>query len=178
MDWSGYTKTIEAAPNRSVFCLHACAHNPTGIDPTPEQWRTLAEIFKRKDHFVLFEWVWPRGYGESERFRSAAYLGFVSGSVETDRFSIELFFHQYGIRGAVAVGFGKNFGLYGERVGALHMVCKDAEEKAATFHQVLCYNRWENSGPPRFGAEVVSRASCKGPKLNRCRSRSFCTMMP
>jgi aspartate/tyrosine/aromatic aminotransferase len=140
MDWEGYTRCIEEAPDRSVFCLHACAHNPTGIDPTPDQWHVLAKLFKRKKHFVLFD---------------AAYLGFVSGSVETDRIGIELFMHEYQIPGMVAVGFGKNFGLYGERVGALHAVCADEQEKAKVAHQLLLYNRWEHSGPPRFGAEVV-----------------------
>ena len=61
LDFPAFLSTVEAAPDRSVFCLHACAHNPTGIDPLPDQWMQLARVFARKHHFAFWD---------------AAYLGF------------------------------------------------------------------------------------------------------
>lgn len=60
---------LKAAPEKSVFLLHACAHNPTGVDPTPEQWNVIAEVMLEKGHYAFFD---------------CAYQGFASGDLERD----------------------------------------------------------------------------------------------
>jgi aspartate aminotransferase len=69
LDFSGFVGSLKAAPARSVFLLHACAHNPTGIDPSLEQWKEIAEIMLEKGHFAFFD---------------AAYQGFASGDLDRD----------------------------------------------------------------------------------------------
>ena len=67
LNFEGFTAALEDAPSGTAVLLHACAHNPTGVDPTPEQWVKLAEIFERKGHLAFFD---------------MAYQGFASGSLE------------------------------------------------------------------------------------------------
>ena len=103
LDYEGYLADIEAAPAGSVFLLHACAHNPTGVDPTPDQWRQISRTILDKGHHVLLD---------------CAYQGFASGDAEADAFAIRLFLDE-GHSLLLAQSFAKNFGLYGERVGTL-----------------------------------------------------------
>lgn len=88
----------QAEPN-SVVILHACAHNPTGFDPSKEQWREIAHLMKARNLFPLFD---------------AAYLGFNSGSLDEDAFAIRLFIGEMEMEAGVCVSFAKNMGLYGE----------------------------------------------------------------
>lgn len=69
LDFEGFTEALHSAPNKSVFLLHACAHNPTGVDPTPDQWEKLADIFLQRGHFAFFD---------------CAYQGFASGDLDRD----------------------------------------------------------------------------------------------
>jgi aspartate aminotransferase len=69
LDFDGFLSALHSAPDRSPFLLHACAHNPTGVDPTPEQWEKLADAFLAKKHFAFFD---------------CAYQGFASGDLDRD----------------------------------------------------------------------------------------------
>jgi aspartate aminotransferase len=93
-----YLSTLQAAVPGSVIVLHACAHNPTGLDPTPRQWKEIGAIMKRRSLFPLFD---------------AAYLGFNSGDFAKDAFAIRYFIHELGMESAVCLSFAKNMGLYG-----------------------------------------------------------------
>jgi aspartate/tyrosine/aromatic aminotransferase len=73
LDYQGFSADVEQAPDGSFFVLHTCAHNPTGIDPSPEQWDELSQLFKRKKHVILFD---------------TAYQGFASGDPERDAYSV------------------------------------------------------------------------------------------
>lgn len=69
LDFNGFLSALQSAPGRSVFLLHACAHNPTGVDPTPEQWVQIADIFVKKGHYAFID---------------CAYQGFASGDLDRD----------------------------------------------------------------------------------------------
>ena len=89
---------LQNAPSKSVVILHAVAHNPTGIDPTPEQWQMIAAVIKEKGIFVVMD---------------IAYQGFTSGNLNDDASTVRFFVKQ-GFEFFVAQSFSKNFGLYSE----------------------------------------------------------------
>jgi aspartate aminotransferase len=120
--------------------LHACAHNPTGVDPTQEQWKAISEACKSKNHFVFFD---------------LAYLSFASGDPDKDAWALRYFVDQ-GHSIALAQSFAKNFGLYGERVGAFSLVCESAEEKKRVESQLKILVRAMYSNPPIHGARIVA----------------------
>ena len=139
LDFAGMLADVEAAPDGSVFLLHACAHNPTGVDPSAEQWATLSGALRR--HVVMFD---------------CAYQGFASGDADRDAASIRRFVAD-GHELLLAQSFAKNFGLYGERVGALSVVCADAAERTRVESQLKRIARPIWSNPPAHGARVVAR---------------------
>jgi aspartate aminotransferase len=98
LDIDSYYSALKSAEPNSVVIIHACAHNPTGCDPSKEQWRELARIFKEKKLFPLFD---------------AAYLGFNSGNVDDDAFAIRLFIEEMKLEAGICLSFAKNMGLYG-----------------------------------------------------------------
>jgi aspartate aminotransferase, mitochondrial len=139
-DFEGLLADIEAAPAGSIFLLHACAHNPTGVDPSSEQWRTVSNAILRKGHHVLLD---------------CAYQGFASGDAEADAFAIRLFLDE-GHSLLLAQSFATNFGLYGERVGTLSVVCADAASAGRVLSQLKCIVRPMYSSPPIHGALIVN----------------------
>lgn len=106
-DCAGMLRYLNTLAAGSIVLLHAAAHNPTGVDPTQENWRQIADVMKAKKLFPFFD---------------TAYQGFASGSLETDAYPIRLF-NERGFQMVVAQSYAKNMGLYGERIGALHVVC-------------------------------------------------------
>jgi aspartate aminotransferase, cytoplasmic len=144
LDFEGMKAAIKAAPERSIILLHPCAHNPTGVDPTPEQWRDLAVILKERKHFPFFD---------------CAYQGFASGDLDRDASAVRYFVEQ-GFELVVAQSFAKNFGLYGERAGCFHFVAApspDAHEITDRVKsQLEVLQRSEISNPPIYGARVAS----------------------
>lgn len=110
---------FRAAPG-SIVLLHACAHNPTGVDLTADQWAVLAKLFHSKNLFPFFD---------------VAYQGYATGDVERDVLPIKIFL-DYGHQLIVTQSFAKNLGLYGERVGALHFVTKTKETAAKVLSQI------------------------------------------
>ncbi|KAK7014957.1 aspartate aminotransferase [Favolaschia claudopus] len=140
LDFAGFIGTLKAAPERSVFLLHACAHNPTGVDPTQEQWTTIAETMLEKKHYAFID---------------CAYQGFASGDLDKDAWAVR-FFVEKGVTMLVCQSFAKNAGLYGERVGALHVVSPNKETSAKVKSQLSVLSRSEISNPPTHGARIVS----------------------
>lgn len=119
--------------------LHGCCHNPTGIDPTLEQWQTIADLVKQQKALPLFDF---------------AYQGFATG-IDEDAASVRLFTEQFDEL-LVANSFSKNFGLYNERAGAFTLVAKEAAVAAQAFSQVKSIIRGIYSNPPSHGALVVA----------------------
>jgi aspartate aminotransferase len=101
---------LENAEDGSVVLLHVCGQNPTGVDPTLEQWQKTIEIMKRKNLFPFFD---------------NAYQGYVSGDLQSDAYPIHLFLEQ-GFEMLISQSFSKSMGLYGERAGPLHVVVNDS----------------------------------------------------
>jgi len=140
LDFKGMMADLEAAPAGSVVLLHGCAHNPTGIDPTPEQWGQIAELCKRRGLLPFFD---------------VAYQGFASGSLDTDAAAPRLFVDA-GLEVIVAQSYSKNLGLYGERVGATVVVTSDKEGAGRVLSQLKKIARPLWSNPPLHGARIAA----------------------
>lgn len=141
-----YLKAIADAPKGSLFILHATAHNPTGMDPKPEDWKRILKALSDNGHLPLFD---------------CAYQGFTTGDLAKDawapRYAIDSGLYKFpGI--LVCQSFAKNCGMYGERVGAFHVVLPkhDAALNSAVFSQLSKIIRSEISNPPGYGSKVVS----------------------
>lgn len=122
-----------------VVLFHGCCHNPTGIDPTAEQWQQLAELSQANGWLPLFDF---------------AYQGFARG-LDEDAEGLRIFAasHQELI---VASSYSKNFGLYNERVGAITVVAAEASVADTAFSQVKYTIRANYSNPPAHGAAIVA----------------------
>ncbi|THH16745.1 hypothetical protein EW146_g3945 [Bondarzewia mesenterica] len=140
LDFAGLKEDLKNAPEKSIVLLHACAHNPTGVDPTPEQWAEISEIVKEKQLFPFFD---------------MAYQGFASGSTTRDAFAVRHFVSQ-GHQIALSQSFAKNMGLYGERVGAFSLTTASPEEKARVDSQLKIVIRPMYSNPPMHGAQIAN----------------------
>jgi aspartate/tyrosine/aromatic aminotransferase len=125
-------------PVGDVILLHACCHNPTGIDPTPEQWKKLADAVYGRGLLPLLDF---------------AYQGFADG-IDEDAVGLRAF-SRPGAELMVCSSFSKNFGLYCERVGALTIVAKDRQSADTVQSQVKVCIRSNYSNPPAHGAELV-----------------------
>ncbi|KAI8870354.1 aspartate aminotransferase [Ramicandelaber brevisporus] len=141
LDFEGFTGALESAPEGSIFVIHACAHNPTGVDPSDDQWKAVAEIMKRRKLFPFFD---------------CAYQGFRSGNVDKDASAVRYFVEQ-GFELFVCQSFAKNFGLYGERTGALTVVLKDKATTALVSSQLNRLSRATISTASAYGAKIVGR---------------------
>eukprot|EP01114_Cavostelium_apophysatum_P011884 TRINITY_DN2643_c0_g1_i1.p1 TRINITY_DN2643_c0_g1~~TRINITY_DN2643_c0_g1_i1.p1 ORF type:complete len:434 (+),score=91.51 TRINITY_DN2643_c0_g1_i1:83-1303(+) len=140
LDYDGFIADIKAAPEGSVILLHACAHNPTGLDPTEAQWNGIADVIKDKRHVTLID---------------CAYQGFASGDLYRDAAAIRLFIER-GLEIICCQSFAKNMGLYGERVGAIHVVTNSEGACKAVISQLKTIARASYSNPPAHGAYIVS----------------------
>jgi len=144
LDFDGMINSLDSAAEGSIVLLHACAHNPTGVDPTQEQWKQIAKTIKAKKHFPFFD---------------CAYQGFASGDLAKDAWAVRYFVEQ-GFELCIAQSYAKNFGLYGERAGCFHFVTSpgaDATDKAKRIaSQLAILQRSEISNPPAYGARIAS----------------------
>jgi len=140
IDMEGLLEDLKKAPEKSVILLHACAHNPTGIDPTPEQWTAISKVCKERNHFVCFD---------------LAYQGFASGDVAVDARAVNQFIKD-GHLIALCQSFAKNFGLYGQRTGLFSVLCADADEAARVESQIKIIARAIWSNPPLHGARIIA----------------------
>lgn len=140
LDFAGMVEDLSSAPPESVILLHACAHNPTGVDPKPEQWKELSSLFTKKNLFPFFD---------------MAYQGFASGNVDRDASAVRTFLSD-GHKIALAQSFAKNMGLYGERVGLFSLTTLDTDEAARILSQLKIIARGMYSNPPIHGARIVA----------------------
>ena len=139
IDFEGMLAALGCAPAGTIVVLHACCHNPTGYDLTPAQWEQV--VAQVKD-------------GGLVAFLDMAYQGFGEGIVE-DGAAVRLFLDA-GVDFLVSTSFSKSFSLYGERVGALSVVCASADEAARVLSQLKVMIRTNYSNPPTHGAQVVT----------------------
>ena len=130
---------LNAAPAGTIVVLHACCHNPTGYDITAAQWDQVVGAVKSKNLTA---------------FLDMAYQGFAHG-IEEDGAAIGKFVDA-GLTFFVSTSFSKSFSLYGERVGALSVLCKDKEETARVLSQLKIMVRTNYSNPPIHGGAVVA----------------------
>jgi aspartate aminotransferase, mitochondrial len=138
-DLNGMLEDLDKADNEQIILLHLCAHNPTGCDPTRDQWAKILEVIKRKKHFAAFD---------------SAYQGFASGDLAADAYSLRLFSENYD-RVCLFQSMAKNFGLYGERAGCLSFLCADEKEANIVNSRIKMIARPMYSNPPVHGARVV-----------------------
>lgn len=131
---------IDALPARSIVLLHACCHNPTGVDLDRAQWERLISVLQARD-------LLP--------FVDMAYQGFGAG-LDGDAFAVRELARR-GIPALVANSFSKNFSLYGERCGGLHVICEDAGPAHRVLGQLTGSVRSNYSNPPTHGAKIVTR---------------------
>ena len=134
---------LDKMPAQSIVLLHACCHNPTGVDPTDEQWSAIVEVLARRRLIP---------------FVDMAYQGFGRGLHEDARL-LEILTDK-GVSFLVANSFSKNLSLYGERCGALSVVCADAAQAKRVLGQLQAAVRRNYSSPPAHGALIVAEVLC------------------
>ncbi len=139
LDFDAMLSTLSNIPSGDVICLHACCHNPTGIDPTPQQWQQIGQLLEQRGVLPLIDF---------------AYQGFAAGLDED----------AAGLRQLVASApealicssFSKNFGLYAERVGAMTLVAGSTEAARISLSHVKICIRTNYSNPPKHGGAIVA----------------------
>jgi aspartate aminotransferase len=140
LDFSGMVENLERDGRPGdLVCLHACCHNPTGIDPTLEQWSQIADLLAKKKMIPFVDF---------------AYQGFGDGLMEDAKPLYALLAKNPEV--IVCSSFSKNFGLYSERVGAVMLVSADASKTEAALSQIRQAIRCNYSNPPRHGASTVA----------------------
>ena len=140
LDFDGALCDISKIPEKSIILLHPCAHNPTGVDPSLEQWKELSQLIKKRNLLPFFD---------------MAYQGFASGDIDRDAQAVRLFLKD-GHKIMLAQSFSKNMGLYGERIGAFTVVTDSQEEAAKVMSQIKILIRSMYSNPPLHGARIVA----------------------
>ncbi|WP_372876368.1 amino acid aminotransferase [Pseudomonas sp.] len=135
----GLLEDLKNLPARSIVVLHACCHNPTGVDLSMDDWQAILDILREREHVP---------------FLDIAYQGFGDG-IEEDAAAVRLF-AESGLTFFVSSSFSKSFSLYGERVGALSIVTGSQDETGRVLSQLKRVIRTNYSNPPTHGASVVA----------------------
>lgn len=141
LDLEGLLKKFKEIPSKSIILLHACAHNPTGVDPSEDEWKQICKVIKEKNHYTFFD---------------NAYQGFASGCLQKDAFSIRYFAEQ-GMEMIVTQSYSKTLGLYGERAGAFHLLCSNEKTAENCLTQLRIVVRVNYSNPPLHAMRLVHR---------------------
>ncbi|CAL5220048.1 g1997 [Coccomyxa viridis] len=139
LDQEGLLEDLSKGKAGDVVLLHACAHNPTGVDPTPEQWKEISKLMKDKQLFPFFD---------------MAYQGFASGDCTRDAQAIRVFLEDGHLMGC-SQSYAKNMGLYGQRIGCFSIIAETPEEAKAVESQMKNIARPMYSNPPLHGALLV-----------------------
>lgn len=139
VDFEGMVADLAAAPAGTIVVLHACCHNPTGYDLTAQQWKRVLQVVRD---------------GDLLPFLDMAYQGFAN-SLDADA-QVVRDFAESGLPVLVATSFSKSLSLYGERVGALSLVCGDPDEAQRMLSQDKIVIRTNYSNPPTHGANLVA----------------------
>lgn len=148
LNLEGMLADLQALPEHSLVVLHACCHNPTGVDLSPADWQQVIALLKAKQHIP---------------FLDIAYQGFGQG-IEEDAVAVRLFADS-GMQFFISSSFSKSFSFYGERVGALSIVTSSNDEAQRVLSQVKRVIRTNYSNPPTHGATIVSMV-LNTPELN------------
>ncbi|CAK9070449.1 Aspartate aminotransferase [Durusdinium trenchii] len=141
LDFEGMIAGMQKMNEGDCILLHSVAHNPTGVDPTPEQWQTIVQVCKERRLIPLLD---------------NAYQGYASGDLAKDGYAQKLFTHS-GLEFFIAQSFAKNFGLYGERIGYIHVKCASKDAADAVLSQMKIIVRQAYSSPPQHGAAIVNK---------------------
>jgi len=139
LDEDAFFAALETIPSGDAVLLHACCHNPTGVDLNAKQWTRVAALAKANGWTALIDFAY-QGFGES---------------VEADRKSVEIFLAA-GVDFFVASSFSKNFGLYCERTGALTSVTATAADAATAISHMKAAARVSYSNPPAHGGLIIT----------------------
>jgi aromatic-amino-acid transaminase len=139
LDFAAMLGALEGLPAGAIVVLHACCHNPTGVDLSREQWQKVLDVVKRR---------------ELVPFIDLAYQGFGDG-IEADGYAARLFAESYSPV-FVSSSFSKSFSLYGERVGAFSLLAGSADEAARALSQIKRLVRTNYSNPPTHGGKIVA----------------------
>jgi len=158
LDFAGMSAALERLAPGSIVVLHACCHNPTGVDPTAEQWQRIIAVVR------------ARGLVP---FLDLAYQGFGEG-IDADAAVVRSFAATPGPL-LVTSSFSKSFSLYGERVGALSLVAADKDEAARVLSQLKRIIRANYSNPPTHGGQIVTTVLCS-PELRALWEAELATM--
>jgi aromatic-amino-acid transaminase len=132
--------TLRTLPARSLVLLHACCHNPTGVDLTPAQWQALVLVLRERELIAYLDLAY-QGYGDG---------------IDEDAFAVRLLASE-GLSFFVANSFSKSMSVYGERAGALSVVCPSAAEAELVLGQLKATVRRNYSSPALHAAGIVSR---------------------
>lgn len=139
LDLTGMIAALNTVAAGDVVVLHGCCHNPSGVDPTPEQWTQIADVVLGRGALPLLDFAY-QGFGRGLKEDSVGLLTLARPGAEM----------------LVASSFSKNFGLYNERVGALTLVAKDAAVAETALSQIKTCIRTNYSNPPSHGGAVVA----------------------
>lgn len=139
LDLAGLKSSLAAAQPGDVVLLHACCHNPSGVDPNAEEWAQIAELVKARGALPLVDF---------------AYQGFGDGLVE-DTVGLKKLLEQVD-EALICSSFSKNFSLYNERTGALTAVSRSVDEAAAILSQLKVCARVNYSNPPAHGGAIIA----------------------
>ena len=140
LDIDGFINSIREQPDGCLLVVQVCAHNPTGVDPTEEEWDKILQTANEKKHIICFDF---------------AYMGFASGDIDKDAKVVRKYL-QTGKQFFVCFSFSKCMGLYGERVGACHAICSNSKEAKAVTSQLELFGRQCWSVCPQNGSYIVS----------------------
>ena len=143
VDFDGMLAALNAAAAGTIVVLHACCHNPTGYDISAAQWDEVIAAVKAKNLVAFLDMAY-QGFGHGLKQDGAAIGKFVAAGLE--------FF--------VSTSFSKSFSLYGERVGALSVLCKNKDDAARVLSQLKIAIRTNYSNPPTHGGAVVAAVLC------------------
>jgi aromatic-amino-acid transaminase len=147
VNFDGMLASLKAAPAGTIVVLHACCHNPTGYDITPAQWDQVVQVVKAQGLTAFLDMAY-QGFGHGIQEDGAVVAKFVAA----------------GLNFLVSTSFSKSFSLYGERVGALSVLCADKEEADRVLSQLKIVIRTNYSNPPTHGGAVVA-AVLSNPEL-------------
>ncbi|MGP1924746.1 MAG: amino acid aminotransferase [Arsenophonus sp. NEOnobi-MAG3] len=139
LDFVGMLTSLEDAKPGDILLLHGCCHNPTGIDPTLDQWEILSTLAAEKNLLPVFDF---------------AYQGFAKG-LEEDVKGLHIFINK-NPEIIIASSYSKIFGLYNERVGACTIIANDSDQAEQAFSQIKLIIRANYSNPPAHGAAIVT----------------------
>jgi len=139
IDMNGLLEDLHNAPEGTIVLLHSVAHNPTGLDPTQDQWLKIFEALKKKKHLPFFD---------------NAYQGFATGDLDKDGWVVRHYAKDGNVM-LLSQSYAKNFGLYGQRAGCFSVLCQDKSESDLVMGCLKKIARRVYSNPPKYGAQIV-----------------------